>query len=102
MMEINDKKVILISGDRTKWYEQAIFIMNKDMQARALPADIVGEAEQIIDCYLTGRNYDPALQAQTCQRRHPLRTERRGRFGLFMYLLLTACCITLFCLVIKP
>ncbi len=45
------KKVILIHGEGSKWYEQAIFIMRSD--AGGVPKDFVKEAESIVERYLT-------------------------------------------------
>ncbi|MCL2198564.1 MAG: hypothetical protein FWB80_06550 [Defluviitaleaceae bacterium] len=42
------ERVILIKGDGTKWYNQAIFIVNKDTPAIHMPVDFVAEAEKII------------------------------------------------------
>ena len=42
------ERVILVKGDGTKWYEQAIFIVNQDTAAEGLPIDFVAEAEKII------------------------------------------------------
>ena len=52
-MEENGKKqrVILINGDSTKWYEQAIFIVKKDAAGAEMPLDFVAEAEKIINEY---------------------------------------------------
>jgi len=47
-----NKRVVLITGDSSKWYEQAIFIIKKDAGRRALPSDLVKEAEGIIDDYM--------------------------------------------------
>lgn len=46
----NNKKVILISGKNSNWYEQAIFIINED--CRKMPVDMVKEAEKIIKKYI--------------------------------------------------
>ena len=45
------ERVILVKGDTTKWYEQAIFIVNTNAQAEQIPLDFVAEAEKIIDEY---------------------------------------------------
>lgn len=47
---MNNKKVILINGNGSKWYEQAIFIVN-DTEHK-VPKNIVFEAEKIINEYL--------------------------------------------------
>lgn len=46
----NNKKVILINGDKSKWYEQAIFIINE--KEENVPKNIVFEAEKIINEYV--------------------------------------------------
>lgn len=47
---MNNKKVILINGNGSKWYEQAIFIVSNT--ENKIPKNIVFEAEQIINEYL--------------------------------------------------
>ena len=42
------ERVILIKGDESKWYEQAIFIVNQNVSKEDLPVDFVAEAEKII------------------------------------------------------
>jgi predicted metal-dependent phosphoesterase TrpH len=42
------ERVILVKGDSTKWYNQAIFIVNQNMPATKMPVDFVAEAEKII------------------------------------------------------
>ena len=44
----NAERVILVKGDSTKWYNQAIFIVSKDTPATKMPVDFVAEAEKII------------------------------------------------------
>ena len=51
------ERVILVKGGATKWYEQAIFIVNPNAPAEAMPIDFVAEAEKIIHEYnLTREN----------------------------------------------
>lgn len=45
---VNQERVILIKGDRSKWYDQAIFIMKKNIPTNKIPVDFVAEAERII------------------------------------------------------
>jgi hypothetical protein len=47
-----NKRVVLITGSSSKWYEQAIFIIRKDAGRKAPPTDFVKEAESIIDNYM--------------------------------------------------
>ena len=46
------ERVILIKGDGTKWYNQAIFIVNQDNLKDNMPMDFVAEAERIINNYM--------------------------------------------------
>jgi hypothetical protein len=48
----SNERVILIKGDADKWYNQAIFIVNKDLPPGKLPVDFVAEAEKIIADYM--------------------------------------------------
>ena len=56
------ERVILIKGDGTKWYNQAIFIVNKDTPKDNMPMDFVAEAEKIINNYMI-RNKNAAPPA---------------------------------------
>jgi len=46
------ERVILIKGDATKWYNQAIFIVNQGTPQEKMPVNFVAEAEKIINSYL--------------------------------------------------
>ena len=50
-MQTNEQ-VVVIQGDATKWYSQAVFIMNPNPTAKAAPVDFVAEAEKIIFNYV--------------------------------------------------
>lgn len=50
-MEKQDR-VILVQGGVSKWYDQAIFIVNKNAQVSTMPVDFIQEAENIINEYL--------------------------------------------------
>jgi len=52
------ERVILITGDHSKWFEQAIFIVKKNASQASIPMDFMDEAERIIDGYL-GSNKKP-------------------------------------------
>ena len=47
-----NERVIVLKGDNTKWYNQAIFIVDKNTPARKMPVDFVAEAEKIINNYM--------------------------------------------------
>jgi len=53
------ERVILIKGDATKWYNQAIFIVNQNTPATKMPVDFVEEAEKIIYGYMARKNATP-------------------------------------------
>ena len=50
---LNNERVILIKGDNSKWYEQAIFIVKKTTEENKMPVNLVFEAEKIINNYMT-------------------------------------------------
>ena len=50
------ERVILIQGDDTQWYEQAIFIVNP--KTNNIPTDFVAEAEKIISNYKNGNSFN--------------------------------------------
>ena len=50
-MQTNEQ-VVVIQGDATKWYSQAVFIINPNPTAEAAPVDFVAEAEKIIFRYV--------------------------------------------------
>lgn len=53
MKEEDNKKVIMVDGKRSEWYEKAIFIMRSDINTGNKPVDFVNEAEKIIYSYMT-------------------------------------------------
>jgi len=50
-MQSSDQ-VVVIQGDATKWYSQAVFIINPNPTAERPPIDLVAEAEKIIFNYV--------------------------------------------------
>lgn len=48
---MSEDRVILIKGDQTNWYEQAIFIVKSGVPRSKMPLDLVAEAERIINGY---------------------------------------------------
>ena len=46
------ERVILVKGGDTKWYNQAIFIVNQNAPKEKIPIDFVAEAERIINNYM--------------------------------------------------
>ena len=52
----DNKRVILITGDQSKWYEQAIFIVKKNAMNNYNALDIIAEAEMIMRNYVLENN----------------------------------------------
>jgi len=51
-MQEDNKKVIMIDGKNSEWYEKAIFIMRGDVNTGSKPVDFINEAEKIISSYI--------------------------------------------------
>ena len=94
-IENNEKKVIMITGDKSKWYEQAIFIVNKNSPKESLPNDIVKEAEQIIDCYLAGKKYAVSTKKQLWASPSKTAKNKKKKFGYITGALLLVCAAVL-------
>lgn len=48
----SNERIILIHGDSSKWYDQAIFIVKRNLPKQNMPLDFVEEAENIISSYM--------------------------------------------------
>ncbi|MCL2351775.1 MAG: hypothetical protein FWC55_04495 [Firmicutes bacterium] len=61
------ERVIVVKGDQSKWFEQAIFIVKRNIPQARVPVDFVEEAERIIDGYLKGTKglMSPGPQVKT-------------------------------------
>jgi len=77
------ERVILIKGDSTKWYDQAIFIVNQNMPAHQIPTDFVSEAERIIHNYMRNKkplpNPSPNIIAPVTTISKPKKTKTKER-----------------------
>ena len=109
----DNKRVILITGDRTKWYDQAIFIVKKDALPTELPIDFVEEAERIIQNYITnGGSTNPSIgqkakaeyavtrdtgpsYTQTAPAKATASKQKKKRTDLIIHLAMLACCAAL-------
>ncbi|MCL2351776.1 MAG: hypothetical protein FWC55_04500 [Firmicutes bacterium] len=78
------ERVILIKGGQSNWFEQAIFIVKKNIPQACVPVDFVAEAERIIDGYLS----QASAQKQTGPA--PKALAPRGRRALRAALILGA------------
>ncbi len=52
---MKNERVILIKGDKSKWYDQIIFILKNKPETKP-PVDLVKEAEKIVGNYLNLQN----------------------------------------------
>jgi hypothetical protein len=95
-------RVILISGDNSKWYEQAIFIVRKNVPETQVPVDFVLEAERVINAYMTKKRKngeEPGLHGQPIEmdsvRSELVRRTRNMRLNIALNIVLLAGCLTL-------
>lgn len=51
-MKEDSKRVIMVDGKNSEWYEKAIFIMRSDINTNTKPMNLVNEAEKIINAYM--------------------------------------------------
>ncbi len=102
----DNQRVILVSGNNSKWYEQAIFIINKNMPREKIPVDFVAEAEKIINNYYNqSRNLlarpavsrideKPAPVQRVATGQKP---KRKNGVDMFLNIVMLLCCIALAC-----
>ncbi|MCL2406129.1 MAG: hypothetical protein FWC92_11380 [Defluviitaleaceae bacterium] len=50
------ERVVVIKGNASNWYSQAVFILNPGVQASNTSIDFVAEAEKIIFDYMAKKN----------------------------------------------
>lgn len=86
----NQQRVILIKGDHSKWYEQAIFIVRQSVPGNKVPVDFVQEAERIVNGYMGVSNYTPPQKAVL-----PRNRRRRSSFDLTVNIILLAIVLVL-------
>ena len=107
--DTNDR-IILVTGDSKKWFEQAIFIVRKDFPKDNMPKDFISEAEQIINGYLSGKK---SISTATSYKQRPpaygglspvsyapnttnqKKPKRKRGFDLGLNLVMLACCVVL-------
>ena len=94
-MPANDKQVILVSGDATKWYEQAIFILRRGQPAADVPKDFISEAESIVRAYLRGDIQPTPRQASPSAMPLPARHAKRKRTNLVLNVMMLLSCFVL-------
>jgi len=82
----SSERVVVIKGNATNWYSQAVFILNPGVQTSE-PIDFVAEAEKIIFEYKAKKNgHTPSILPDK-------KVKRRFPYGLLLYALMTLACI---------
>jgi len=82
------ERVVVIKGNASNWYSQAVFILNPGVHAGETQIDFVAEAEKIIFDYMAKKNgkVPPAvLPGPKAKRRFPT--------GLLLYILMALACV---------
>ena len=83
------ERVILVKGDASKWYEQAIFIVNP--KTDKMPVDFVAEAEKIISDYnLNSETNKPPAVVKTRPHKQSL-----DKSDIVLSVLMLLACVTL-------
>ena len=95
-------KVILINGDNSKFFDQAIFIVKKNIPENKIPVDFVAEAEKIIGLHLSKKRrgldtyirFAPEFELDMVKE-ELARKKRSVRFHLLLNIVLLSLCIFL-------
>lgn len=101
--EVLMEKVILIKGDKSNWYDQAIFIVKQNIPQSMVPVDFVSEAEKIIERYMHRRGNDAHIDITVPQtKKHPQAkpakvkaVKKRNGFDIFLNAAMLIGCIAL-------
>ena len=95
-------KVVLINGDNSKFFDQAIFIVKKNIPENKIPVDFVTEAERIISVHLSKKrrsrdtyiHFAPEFELDMVK--EELARKKRGiKFHIMLHFTLLTACITL-------
>ncbi len=82
---MNNDRVILVKGNNSNWYEQAIFIVKPNVSKKNVPVDLVSEAEKIINSYVNcGSNKKLDIKPQT----KPIAKRSTKTFDFFLNVVL--------------
>ncbi|MCL2377900.1 MAG: hypothetical protein FWC77_02125 [Defluviitaleaceae bacterium] len=84
----SNERVVVIKGNGSSWYSQAVFILNPGVKEKEVPIDFVAEAEKIIYDYMAKKNGStmPSIQlADTARKRLPI--------GVLLYILMGLACV---------
>jgi len=95
-------KVVLINGDNSKFFDQAIFIVKKNIPENKIPVDFVAEAERIISMHLAKKrrgqdtyiHFAPEFELDMVK--EELARKKRGiKVHMLMHLVLICVCAAL-------
>jgi hypothetical protein len=103
----DQNKVILVNGDASKFFDQAIFIVKKNIPEKNIPVDYVAEAEKIIGTYLSKKHnkhdtyvhFAPEVEMDM-MRDEIIRRKNAQKFNIILNLLLAATCLVLLYIVL--
>jgi hypothetical protein len=100
-------RVVLITGETSNFFEQAIFIVKKNIPENKVPVDFVAEAEKIISAYIA-RKYKPdtcchySTELELDMMKDEMTRRKRGqKFNIALNLILTIVCSILLYFVMK-
>ena len=106
-MQTNER-VVVIKGDASKWYSQAVFFINPGTPTEKIPIDFVAEAENIIYNYMAKKHkntvdivpaymdrYSPPTILAVPGKQVAIKSKKRIRFDFIMYALMIAACIAM-------
>jgi len=97
---MENRRIVLINGGSTSWFDQAIFIVNDPMHSKPTP-DIVAQAERIINnitppALVKATPQFPANQA-LARRASP----KRDSFDTWLNIIMIASCVALAAILIS-
>ena len=89
------ERVILVKGDPSKWWEQAIFIVNTSAEAEEMPTDFVLEAEKIINDYNLRRANSQAAPVVYPPIPMPIKSAKKRRAEFAISFLMGVACFVI-------
>lgn len=89
---MSNERIILIKGDNSKWYDQAIFIVKKNVPQNKIPIDFVKEAEKIINGYLV-KNKHSYSHIATVKPDGRAKKKSSNTFDLFLNAIMLLSCV---------
>jgi hypothetical protein len=100
-------RVVLVTGETSDFFEQAIFIVKKNLPDNKIPVDFVAEAEKIISAYIARKgkpdiccHLSPELELDM-MKSEMSRCKRGQKFNVALNLILTVACSILLYMVMK-